>query len=258
MNKNNFSYFGQNSSYYGLSVGSVNVYGSPSNRNEGYKVPGRIGVVYPDDSPENWPNETREYIAGLFMRNASEQNVATQLDQIRAWLMNHNTYFTLTDTYEPGVYRRAVFSGEFRPQRIGAGNNFQIPIAFSCDPRRFIVGNDVSIMSAGAADSVRSPQSPQTLGLSAYYKCWPILKAVGANAAFSLSFRDYVTGSEYGKVSFAETNATFQFDCETLACNQAGVITDVTGELYMKDAGTLIVRTGSSGTITADCRWFVR
>lgn len=255
---NNFTFRGNTASSYGLKVGSINVYNSSNKQQEVFHVPGRIGDVAPADEPENWPNEYREYNVALYMKNASNQDVSKQFARIRSWLLANSGYSDLSDTYDPGLYRRAFFSGDFVPIRKGAGQDFEIPVIFNCDPRRFVSGitSYTTLISAGTNGTGRSPQSPQDY--SCYPKCYPVLRIVGTNAAFSLALKHWSSGEQYGIISFAATNRTFTFDCETLECSEDGVVTDVSGELYMRDMQTQFARSGTSGAISVRPRWFVR
>lgn len=242
-------------STHGLKIGSVNVYNAPSPRQEVFHVPGRIGDVVPVDSPENWPNEIREYAAALYMRNASMTNVAKRFAEIRDWLMKKG-YQTLTDSYEPAFYRRAYLSGDFVPQRAGAGQNFKASLVFSCDPRRFLANiSDIVLFSAGGSTTVAAAPTAPTI-YPVYSKTYPLLTIQGGGEAFDLNFDD---GNEtYGYIKFASTTATFTFDCETLECSASGIVTDVSGDLYMVSGGTIFERTKTSPKITLTPRWFVR
>lgn len=258
MRAGDFTFGSATASGLGLRIGGVNVYNAPSNRQEVFHVPGRIGDVVPEESPENWPNEIREYKAGFFLRTATNAQAARRMAQIRFTLMIWPGYIELRDTYEPEFYRLAFLSGDFVPVRKGAGNNFEFPLQFSCDPRRFIDGVDYrEILSAGTDGSRRGPQSPQ--GFYCYPKCWPIIKIEGTSTPITLELRHYgQTMEPYGVISFAATNSTFTLDTETLECSEPDVLTNVSGDLYFLDQLTQVARSGTSGKISILPRWFVR
>ncbi|MBR3240683.1 MAG: hypothetical protein IKO68_11110 [Oscillospiraceae bacterium] len=261
MSAGDFTLGAATASGLGLKIGGVNVYNAPSNRQEVFHVPGRIGDVVTEESPENWPNEIREYKAGLYLRTATNAQVARRMNQIRYTLMTGNGYSELRDTYEPEFYRRAFLVGDFVPVRKGAGNNFEFPLTFSCDPRRYIDGVDFAeILSAGTDGGRRSPQSPQ--GFWCYPNCFPILKFnAGTSTDVTIAFRHYASDPgdpPYGTISFAATNQTFTFDCETLECSLPNVLTNVEGDLYLMSMLTYVKRTGTSGQILLKPRWFVR
>ena len=259
MSAGDFTLGSATASGLGMKIGGVNVYNAPSNRQEAFHVPGRIGDVVPEESPENWPNEIREYIAGIYMRTATNTQVARRFNQIRYTLMTGKNYSELRDTYEPEFYRRAYFAGDFIPVRKGAGQNFEVPIMFSCDPRRYIDGIDFAeILSAGTDGGRRSPQSPQ--GFWCYPECTPILKFNGGTST-QVTIEFYHYGQQdppYGSVSFDATNQTFTFDCETLECSLPNVLKNVSGDLFIMSMLTYVKRTGTSGQIMLRPRWFVR
>lgn len=259
-----FTFFGRSASSQGLKVGAVNVYNAPGNRPNVFRVPGRIGDVYPPDAIEDWPNEIREYNIGIYMRGAENTSLEAKMTALRKWLMIPQNA-VLSDTYEPSFYRLATMTGDFAPRRKGARNNFETQIAFSCDPRRFIANvSDSQILAAGTNGSGTSPRPPEPWPGAVYDRCYPVLHITGTGSAFSLSFVDpnAIPENEYGKITFAAISGSFTLDCETLVCSNDSAITDISGELYMLEGGTArgtrFDRSGTSGKITVSPRWFAR
>lgn len=259
-----FTFFGRSASSQGLKVGAVNVYNAPGNRPNVFRVPGRIGDVYPPDAIEDWPNEIREYNIGLYMRGAANTSLEAKMAELRRWLMIPQNA-VLSDTYEPSFYRLATMTGDFVPRRKGARNNFETQIAFSCDPRRFIANlSDKQLLAAGTGGTGQDSTSGETWAGIIYNKCYPILHITGTGNAFSLSFNNPndLPTTEYGKITFAAVSGSFTLDCETLVCSNDAAITDISGELYMlagsSASATQFVRSGTSGKITVSPRWFTR
>lgn len=191
-----------------LRIGAVNVYNAAPQNIEAYNIPGRIGEYLPEDAVVTYPNEIREYVAALFLRNATAEEVQDALSDVRKHLMPFvNKYDTLTDSYEPGFYRRAYFTGEFIPERLGAGNNFQIPIRFSCDPRRFILPE--------TSEEIPSGQLNIPVTNTEGFPAWPLLEITGSGSAFTVSFER--NGISVGSVAFKSfpSSLTITFDCET-------------------------------------------
>ena len=142
----------------GLRIGAVRVYDAPGREVQTYMVPGRIGAIYPTKDLSQIPNQLREYSAALYLKSASDEEVERALASLRAWLMIDG-YAELTDSYEPNFYRRAFFSGDFLPERRGAGQDFVVPLTFSCDPRRYI--RNVPTLKVRGQVTITTPETVQ-------------------------------------------------------------------------------------------------
>ena len=249
------TFWGHKASEYGLRIGSVNVYNAGLRREQAYRVPGRPGDVLPEDAPELWPNDIREYSSALYLHGASDDTAARSFDRVRQWLLQVG-YADLEDSYEPGIYRRAYLSGDFVPVRKGAGNNFEIPLTFSCDPRRYVVGQQETLLLSASSSGTRSPMAPADF--ACYPQCYGVLRVEGPAPAFTLLFKDYGEGTVYGSVTFAASSAGYRFDTETLECSEQNVVTDVSGRLYITSMSTWLERSATGGAVYLQPRWFVR
>lgn len=239
-----------------LKVGAPNVYNAAAQNVEAYNIPGRIGEYLPEDADVNYPNEIREYIVGLFMRNRTPEQVEAALADLRSYLMPYaNRYDTLADSYEPNYKRRAYFTSDFVPERLGAGNNYQIPIRFSCDPRRFIYPEVVEQIPAGT-DSVEIVNPTN-------YPAHPFLTVTGCGAAFTLSF--VRNASIVGSIQFAAFPNTLDiaFDCETTNAirltagrpSANNLITAVNGKLEIRGTTTIRKTNSAAAVVVAPQFW---
>lgn len=270
------AFAGAYASAYGLRIGGMNVYKTTGNAYESAKVPGRMGdVIYTGTDP-TVGNELREYNAGLYMRASSASDVEKRLAQIRDWLLNTRSgsyvsrgYKTLSDSYEPDFYRLAVFSGDVVPVRKGAGQNFEIPLTFSCDPRRYLANIEATVMASGAAGALTATIAPpQAWSSLVVFPAKPLIKFEGGyeNDATSLTFTDSTFTEEIGKISFAQDIGTVYFDCETLnatsqpygGANLNAWITDVTGNVTLQGLTNYVKRPDVDSKITITPRWWVR
>ena len=255
----------------GLRIGGVDVYKTTGNNITTINVPGRIGQVIPVDYDLLLNNEIREYAAAIYLRAASNADVEEAMIKIRDWLLNHPGYQTLTDSYEPSVYRRAFFSGDLIPKRKGAGQNFEIPLRFSCDPRRYIANVPDTVMNMGAQGALTATITPpfqDGIGLYIPEAPKPLIKFEGgwANDPTTLTFTDSTYTEDYGHISFDGNIGTLYFDCETLnATSQpnGGVslnswITDAVGDLQLNKTVTYMKRDNVDSKITITPRWWVR
>lgn len=256
---------------FGLKIGGVNVYDASERTVQTYAVNGRIGAVYPAVDYSQIPNEIREYTAGLYLRAASADTVQKRLASIRDWLLNTGGYAKLSDSYEPGLYRRAFFTGGFSAVRKGAGQNFEIPLRFSCDPRRYIAGNHDFTMTGSAGETTYT--TPTTVsGFSIREAAKPLIYISKGDDQMEITFTDVtvVNGSprnvQIGQLLLSADEADFWFDTETLTAwlddsNKTpanNLIRDVVGEIRLGPGPTKISFTSSLVALTFTPRWWVR
>lgn len=217
-----------------IRIGGHQVYGGEFQAVEPFRVPGRIGDVLPVEDLSTIPNEVRIYNAAVFMRNASNADVARRFHVIRNWLQTGGGYKVLTDSYEPDFYRRAYCSENIVPERLGAGQNFAFDITFSCDPRRFLAG--VTPIRVGTA----TVTTPDTVNGYAVNKAAKPLIYFSWDYAETFVIADHTTHETIGTIGLANgTDQQCWFDAETMeaysdaACTQSAnnLITSVTGDI---------------------------
>lgn len=261
-----FVFNGFSSREFGLRVGSVNPYAASGRTVQTYYVPGRIGAVYPAVDYSQIPNEIREYTAALYLRNMPNEVAMNMMTLLRQNLMDVDGYAILTDSYDPWVYRRAFFTGDFVPTRKGAGQNFEIPIRFSCDPRRFIAG-DYDFTVYGQAGGVVYETPTVVNGFIIKDPAKPLIQIDTAGDAADVVFRDADTNALIGTLSLAGlgVETQFLFDTETLQAwfpdtgDSANLlVSDVTGEIRLGPGATKISFNTSTLALTFTPRWWVR
>ncbi len=256
---------GKTAASFGLRIGGVNVYDAQEREVQLYTVPGRIGAVYPALDLSQIPNEVREYSAALYMRASSDDAVQHRMANIRDWLMNSNGYAELSDSYEPDLYRRAFFTGNFAPIRKGAGQNFEIPLRFSCDPRRFISGNHDFTLDGTQGDV--NYTTPETVdGFTIREACKPLIYISKDESYNTVNFTDATTNVRFGQLLIKGYEEDFWFDCETLTawvddvdktpCNE--IIDDVIGEIRLGPGPTKISFLSAMMSMRFYPRWWVR
>ena len=269
---------GKTAASLGLRIGGVTPYGSPGREVQSFYVPGRIGAVYPAKDYTSLPNEIREYAAALYKRAGSMETVERAMADIRDWLFNVDGYAELRDSYEPQFYRRAYFTGDFTPVRKGAGQNFEIPLRFSCDPRRFIVGNhDIQVSAAGSSATYIT--TPSIEGFEIRDPSRPLIYISTAGESVTISFSPVPDGVPYGQIilngggrardfyfdaetynawvpegSVYEAEATYPFGTNTAN----GEIADVLGDIRIGPGQTKISFNSSTVLLIITPRWWVR
>ena len=260
-----FVFNGMSSLDYGLRVGGVSSYAAPGREVETYYVPGRIGAVYPAVDYTQIPNEIREYSAALYMRNRINSYVENMMTLLRQDLLDVKGYGILTDSYEPSFYRRAFFTGDFVPTRKGAGQNFEIPLRFSCDPRRFIAGNHNFVVYGGSGTVTHD--TPDIVGgFIIETPAKPLIGIDSGGDEVTITFEEADTGIQIGQlklISYGES-VNFTFDAETLMAYYAdgssanSLVEDVIGEIRLGPGSTRISFNSSTIALTFTPRWWVR
>lgn len=254
----------------GLRIGSVNPYDAPGREVQTYAVPGRIGAVYPPKDLSQIPNEIREYSAALYKKAASMETVERAMVQIRRWLLGVDGYAELSDSYEPQFYRRGFFTGDFAAIRKGAGQNFEFPIRFSCDPRRYIAGDHhFEVHGAVVPVTYTTPISVNSFQIDEAAK--PLIFVSYDGIEFTVTFTDVTEENgtprnvQIGSFTVrAGTEADFWFDTESLIAyypdgsDANARIKDVTGEIYIGKGQTKISINVATAALTFYPRWWVR
>lgn len=274
---------------YGVKIGAIRPYAGVGNPEDAVQIPGRVGLLVQQPSvwlggypwpvwPEGLPNEIREYSVGLYTHKANTQRNNAELElkmaDLRQMLLHlpsdwpqidWSRVLTIEDSYEPGVYREGVFSGEFAPERRGGGNNFSATLRFSLDPRRFIAGDytrQISELSAAlSAQDVGAPWADRIKTLAR-----PKIMIDGLGDAFSLMFKTDLNSDPYGQIDFNEFAGLVELDTNDMTVVSHGgstyngepFINDVEGECCLLPTGCVVERSQGSESISVDPRWWVR
>ena len=126
-----FTYNGQSSDDFGLYVERYPPRPFPSRKTDVYSVPGRSGNLIVDENAfTNTVQEYEVYISG------GSVGFQKRAELIARWLLGSGGYATLTDEYDPTIYREARFLGGVNWQN--ALNRFgRATLTFDCKPQRY-------------------------------------------------------------------------------------------------------------------------
>jgi phage-related protein len=234
---------GITSASLGVRIGGVNVYGAPGRSRTAYQIPGVMGVVFGEPEPQEIGNELRQYEAAFFGAESAAE-LETKMDAIRQWLLGPTDYVELTDSYEPGVYRQAVFDGDLIPTRKGAGQNQGFPLTFSCRPQRFLTAYKNESYILNENEFIVSVTNPTP------NRAYPLLRLLTRGVTGILSFWDEgVEDVDRGSITVANTSTkVVMLDTETeeaywrdnpeTSANDR--ITAITGDISLHPGVTII------------------
>ena len=242
----------------GCRVTGFNSYAAPGRQVQGYTIPGRVGEFFPAKDKGVIPNLTRDYELALY----NDRQYENKMKQIREWLLTPLEYCKLRDNYETGIFYLAKFTGDLIPERRGAGDNFVIPIAFSCMPQRFLDSGEEEIeFEAGAGVLTLTNPTPNDAYPLAYL-------ANERNEELTLSLWDEdaqmarasVTLDAYSQCYFDfETTNAYVIDLGSGAMvPQNDLITDISGDWNVHPGVNLLKRSNNELGVTLKPRWWVR
>lgn len=267
---------------FDVEIGAVTPYSATGNPEDAALVPGRVGALVRQQTisiggfewpvwPDGLPNEIREYTSALYTHKGNKRSnnaaLEAKMAALRRMLLlpSNGRLLKLEDSYEPGTYRLGYFSGDFSPIRKGGGNNFEIPLRFSVDPRRFVAGDfDVELQSLAHFFSAQDVGAPLAGQIGALAR--PVIQIEGSGDALSLYFKD-VTGEIYGQIDFNAFAGLIEIDTNDMTVvSQGGAtlgggpfINDTEGECVLLPTGCTVERSeGSAAYILISPRWWVR
>lgn len=142
---------GEDSRDYGVYITGAGVYNAPERAVEMISIPGRNGSFALDGG--RFENIEIEYPAGIFADNETE--FAAAVSDFRNVLCSKRGYCRLTDEYNPGEYRMAVYKSglEVDPAQLRAG---EFKIKFIAKPQRWLTSGETPV-AVSSGDTVNNP-----------------------------------------------------------------------------------------------------
>lgn len=134
---------GQSSDVFGVVISGSGTYSAPKRKYETFTVPGRNGTLKIDGG--SFENISVTYNAAIV------HNLNSNAAAMREWLLSPAGYCRLEDTYHPGEFRLAQFSGgvefsDFSQFLRAASFN----LTFDCKPQRFLKAGENPISNPEA------------------------------------------------------------------------------------------------------------
>lgn len=124
---------------YGVYITGEAVFNAPERDVDVIEIPGRNGSFVRDNGRFN--NITVTYPAGMYAD--TEADFAEGIAELRNILSSKRGYKRLSDDYNPGEYREAVYKSglEVTPATLKAG---EFSITFECKPQRFLTSGETA------------------------------------------------------------------------------------------------------------------
>lgn len=178
--ENSFTFNNAASTTYGIHVSNKSVFGAPARDVDEIKVPGRSGNLLLDNNRyENYPVKYDCYMVPL----TGYTTMLALTKAIKSWLLaSAYNYYTLTDTYNPGYFRKAAFSSQLDIVEVLLKVG-KAPITFYCKPFLYLTTglNTITLTQAG---TVTNPE---------LFPSYPYIKITGSgNVTLSIGSKSYV------------------------------------------------------------------
>ena len=132
-----FTFDGESSKDYGIYITGSAVYNAPVRDVEMISIPGRNGSFALDKG--RFENIEVTYPAGIYAD--TESDFAQGISDFRNFLASRQGYVELSDDYNLGEYRLAVYKSglDVSPEQLRAG---EFEITFECKPQRFLTSGE--------------------------------------------------------------------------------------------------------------------
>lgn len=160
-----FTFAGTSSSAYSMFITEAATYNVPERAVEMLDVPGRNGAYALDLG--RFKNVEVTY--HVVVHKDTNANFQTELSDVRNWLASKVGYQRLTDDYNSGVYRMAIFKGGLETsEAFVTGAEFDI--TFECKPQRWLTSGEtaVTVADGGTLDNPTPFEAEPLLAVDGY------------------------------------------------------------------------------------------
>ena len=219
--RNFFFFDNKDSRDFGVYISGQGTFSAPARSYNVVQIPNRSGDLLGIGS--RLENVSLTYPAFIY------RDFETNLAALRAFLLAHEGYFKLQDTYHPDEYRKAYFPGPFEPEVTSRNNAGSFDLTFICKPQRFLVsGDDTKTFTANG--SIINP----TL-----FNAQPLIRIYGTGTV--------EIGTQ--EIDISSANEYTDIDCELMDCFK-GVV-NKNQYVYFNTNDFPVIPPGESG-ITLD------
>lgn len=223
---------GRSSSEFNVYITGEGVFNAPERAVEMISIPGRNGAFALDYG--RFENIEITYNCGI--AGDDDADFASAISDFRNWLCSRNGYVRLSDDYNAGEYRMAVYKSglEVTAENLKAG---EFPVVFECKPQRFLTSGEDTI----------SVTSGDTITNSTLFDARPLLEITG-----------------YGNINLGNNTITFDgqdigdiiIAGSTYAIGPYNATTSTATKTITVDASLL--RAGDAFTVTTKSTFYLR
>lgn len=226
-----FTFNGVSSGSFGLFVNNINNYGSPTRNVEKISVPYRNGDLAIDLG--TYENYVITYEVSLY------QNTVDNIKLIADWLLNTKGYKRLSDEWNVGEYREAMYYNQIDWLMSSLSRYGKASISFDCKPQRFLTSGETAT-TFSANGTITNPTN---------FFAKPLIEITG-NGNFTIN--GYT-------VTVSNNSSTLIIDCETMQCysgntNMNNYVT--LDEFPQLKGGSNTITKGSVTSIKITPRWW--
>lgn len=142
---------GRSSSEFNVYITGEGVFNAPERAVEMISIPGRNGAFALDYG--RFENIEVTYNCGI--AGDDDADFASAISDFRNWLCSRNGYVRLSDDYNAGEYRMAIYKSglEVTAENLKAG---EFPVVFECKPQRFLTSGETAV-AVTSGDTITNP-----------------------------------------------------------------------------------------------------
>lgn len=174
---------------YGVYITGEAVYNAPERDVEMITIPGRSGTFALDNG--RFENIEVSYPAGIYAE--TEADFRQAISDFRNFLCSRKGYVRLSDEYNPGEYRMAVYKSglDVDPAMLRAG---EFKLTFDCKPQRWLTSGETAV-TVTSGDTLTNP----TL-----FESSPLLEVEGYGTIDFNGYEIELTNETYGEITLTD------------------------------------------------------
>lgn len=191
--RNYFTLAGVSSTTHGVYISGQGTFSAPAREYNIIPIPGRNGDIV--GSEKRFENLELTYPAFIY------SNFDTNLSNFKNFLLSLIGYQTLSDSYHPDEFRKALYVGPFEPDVVKKNDAGSFDIVFNCKPQRYL--NSGTIVTTLVADG--------TITNPTKFDSQPLLRVYGTGQL----------GINSETITISQADVYTDIDCEMMDCFKA-------------------------------------
>ena len=188
--RNYFTLAGTVSTTYGVYISGQGTFSAPAREYNMVPIPGRNGDLV--GNAKRFENLELTYPAFIYT------NFDTNLSDFKNFLLSLVGYQTLTDTYHPNEFRKALYAGPFEPDVEKKNDAGSFDIVFNCKPQRYL-NSGTTVTTLTADGTISNPTK---------FDSQPLLRVYGAGQL----------GINSDTITISAADVYTDIDCEMMDC----------------------------------------